>query len=58
MQLHAAVLGLTLLGLVKLVPMAGVWVWTAATLIGMGATLRSKFGRFEPWFDGESGALA
>lgn len=57
-QLHAAVLGLTLLGLIKLVPMAGVWVWTAATLIGMGATLRSKFGRFEPWFDGDNGALA
>jgi hypothetical protein len=56
-QLHAAVLGLSLLGLIKLVPMAGVWVWTAATLIGMGATLRSKFGRFEPWFEGESAAL-
>lgn len=57
-QLHAAVLGLSLLGLIKLVPMAGVWVWTAATLIGMGATLRSKFGRFEPWFDGDGTALA
>jgi hypothetical protein len=57
-QLHAAVLGLSLLGLIKLVPMAGVWVWTAATLIGMGATLRSKFGRFEPWFDGDGAALA
>ncbi|MEO8274664.1 MAG: polymer-forming cytoskeletal protein [Thermoanaerobaculia bacterium] len=56
-QLHAAVLGLALLGLVKLVPMAGMWVWTAATLVGMGATLRSKFGRFEPWFDGEASAL-
>lgn len=56
-QLHAAVLGLSLLGLVKLVPMAGVWVWTAATLIGMGATLRSKFGRFEPWFDRDNGAF-
>lgn len=57
-QLHAAVLGLSLLGLIKLVPMAGVWVWTAATLIGMGATLRSKFGRYEPWFDSEDTALA
>jgi len=57
-QLHAAVLGLTLLGLIKLVPLVGVWVWTAATLIGMGATLRSKFGRFEPWFESESAALA
>ena len=51
-------LGLTLLGLVKLVPMAGVWVWTAATLVGIGRDLRSKFGRFEPWFDGDNGALA
>lgn len=57
-QLHAAVLGLSLLGLIKLVPMAGVWVWTAATLIGMGATLRSKFGRFEPWFASDGAALA
>lgn len=57
-QLHAAVFGLTLLGLIKLVPMAGVWVWTAATLIGMGATLRSKFGRFEPWFASDAAALA
>ena len=57
-QLHAAVLGLTLLGMIKLVPMAGVWVWTAATLIGVGATLRSKFGRFEPWFASDGAALA
>lgn len=57
-QLHAAVFGLSLLGLIKLVPMAGVWVWTAATLIGVGATLRSKFGRFEPWFAGDAAALA
>ncbi len=57
-QLHAAVLGLSLLGLVKLIPMAGVWVWTAATLIGMGATLRSKFGRFEPWFASDGAELA
>ncbi len=57
-QLHAAVLGLSLLGLIKLVPMVGVWVWTAATLIGMGATLRSKFGRFEPWFESDNSVLA
>ena len=44
-----AVLGLLVLGLVKLVPYVGVWVWTAATLIGIGATLRTKFGRMEPW---------
>ncbi len=42
--------GLAVLGLVKLVPYVGIWVWTAATLIGVGATLRTKFGRLEPWF--------
>jgi len=50
-QLHAAVLGLLVLGAVKLVPYLGLWAWTAATLVGMGAALRSKFGRFEPWFE-------
>ena len=55
-QLHAAVLGLVFLGAIKLVPTLGIWVWTAATLVGMGAALRTKFGRFEPWFESE-GAL-
>jgi hypothetical protein len=32
----------------------GVWVWTATTLVGIGATLMTKFGRLEPWFEGES----
>ena len=58
LHLHAAVLGLALLGLVKFVPYLGVWVWTAATLVGMGAALRSKFGRYEPWFEAESATLA
>lgn len=58
LALHTAVLGLLLLGLAKLVPYFGVWVWTAATLVGMGAALRTKFGRFEPWFESESSALA
>jgi hypothetical protein len=47
--LHAAVCGLLVLAVVKLVPYVGLWVWTAATLIAVGATLRSKFGRREPW---------
>jgi hypothetical protein len=48
--LDAAVLGLLVLGAVKLVPFLGAWVWTAATLLGVGATLDSKFGRGGPWF--------
>jgi hypothetical protein len=49
--LNAATLGLLVLGVVKFVPWLGVLAWTAATLIGVGATLSTKFGRREPWFD-------
>ncbi len=49
--LRAALVGLSVLGAVKLVPWVGVWVWTVITLIGVGATLVSKFGRMEPWLD-------
>lgn len=52
-QLHAAVYGLLALGALKLVPYLGIWAWTAATLIGIGAALRTKFGRYEPWFENE-----
>jgi hypothetical protein len=48
--LDAAIAGLLLLGFVKLLPWLGAWVWTAVTLLGVGATLDSKFGRREPWF--------
>lgn len=49
--LNAATLGLLVLGAVKFLPWLGVWAWTAATLIGIGASLSSKFGRREPWFE-------
>ncbi|MDX1385864.1 MAG: polymer-forming cytoskeletal protein, partial [Thermoanaerobaculia bacterium] len=44
-------LGLIVLGGLKLVPIAGTWLWTAATLVGMGAALTTKFGRREPWLE-------
>jgi hypothetical protein len=52
LPLHVACLGLLALGALKLVPWLGTLVWTAATLIGVGAALLSKFGRREPWFAG------
>ncbi|HEX2163847.1 MAG TPA: polymer-forming cytoskeletal protein, partial [Thermoanaerobaculia bacterium] len=48
--LDAAIAGVLVLGVVKLLPWVGAWVWTAVTLLGVGATLASKFGRREPWF--------
>jgi hypothetical protein len=47
--LHAAGAGLVALGLVKFLPWIGTLGWTLATLIGVGATLITKFGREEPW---------
>jgi hypothetical protein len=49
--LNAATLGLLVMGAVKFLPWIGVWAWTAATLIGIGAALSTKFGRREPWFE-------
>ncbi|MEO8502294.1 MAG: polymer-forming cytoskeletal protein [Acidobacteriota bacterium] len=50
LPLHAACLGLLALGLLKFLPYVGLIGWTVATLLGVGATLVTKFGRREPWF--------
>lgn len=49
--LQAGCFGLLALGALKFLPYIGVWTWTAASLIGIGATLATKFGRREPWFE-------
>ena len=51
LPLNAAMLGLLVLGAIKLIPFIGTWVWTVATLVGVGSSLATKFGRREPWFD-------
>ena len=50
--LSAATLGLVALGVVKLLPWLGIWAWTVATFIGVGASLSTKLGRREPWLAG------
>lgn len=47
----AATYGLLVLGVLKFIPWLGVWTWSLATFIGVGATLMTKFGRREPWFE-------
>ena len=49
--LNAAVLGLCILGLLKMAPWVGAWSWTVASFIGVGVSLTTKFGRREPWFE-------
>lgn len=52
LPLTAAVVGLVTLGLLKLVPYVGIWIWTLVTFTGVGAALSTKLGRDEPWFEG------
>jgi len=49
--LHEALVGVLLLGAAKFVPYAGTALWTAATLLGVGAALRTRFGRLDAWID-------
>lgn len=51
LALNCAVVGLLFLGAIKMIPWVGTWVWTVATFIAVGASLSTKFGRREPWFD-------
>ena len=48
---NAATVGLVVLGGLKLVPWAGTVVWWAATFVGVGVALSTKFGRREPWLE-------
>lgn len=48
----AVLMGLLALGLVKMTPWLGGWTWTIVTCVGIGASLDSRLGRREPWFDG------
>jgi cytoskeletal protein CcmA (bactofilin family) len=57
--LNAATVGLLVLGAIKLVPWAGTLVWWAATFVGVGVALATKFGRREAWIEpAASGELA
>lgn len=45
----AVLAGLALLGLVQFLPVIGWIIWTVLGLVGMGATLATKFGTGQPW---------
>lgn len=49
-DLAMVVLGLLVLGLLRMVPFIGGFVWMIASLVGLGAALQTRFGRREPWF--------
>ncbi len=47
--IEAATWGLLALGMIKLVPYLGLWAWSLATFIGVGAALETRLGRRDPW---------
>ncbi len=44
------VVGVLILGVIRLIPFVGTVVWSAASVFGIGVALATKFGRREPWF--------
>ncbi len=51
LPLTAATYGLLVLGVLKFLPFIGIWAWSVATFIGVGAALSTKLGRREAWFE-------
>lgn len=49
-DLAMVVIGLLILGAIRLVPVAGTIVWGLASVFGVGVALATKFGRRDPWF--------
>ena len=49
-DLAMVIVGVLLLGAIRLIPIAGPIVWSIASVFGVGTALATKFGRREPWF--------
>ncbi|HLJ75575.1 MAG TPA: hypothetical protein VKU62_13365, partial [Thermoanaerobaculia bacterium] len=49
-DLAMVIVGVLLLGAIRLIPIVGPVVWSIASVFGVGTALATKFGRREPWF--------
>ena len=49
-DLAMVLVGVVLLGAIRLIPVLGLIVWSIASVFGIGTALATKFGRREPWF--------
>ena len=52
LPLTAATYGLVALGVMKFLPLVGIWTWSIATFIGVGAALSTRLGRREVLLSG------
>ncbi len=49
-DLAMVVVGVFVLGAIRLIPVIGTIAWSTASIFGIGVALATKFGRREPWF--------
>lgn len=49
-DLALVVVGALLLGVARLLPVVGTFIWAIAGIFGIGTALATRFGRREPWF--------
>jgi hypothetical protein len=49
-DLAMVIVGVLLLGALRLIPVVGTIIWMLASVFGVGTALATKFGRREPWF--------
>jgi succinate dehydrogenase hydrophobic anchor subunit len=49
-DLAMVVIGVIILGAIRLIPIIGPIIWGLASIFGIGTALATKFGRREPWF--------
>ncbi|HKS21770.1 MAG TPA: hypothetical protein VJZ76_03140 [Thermoanaerobaculia bacterium] len=49
-DLAMVVVGVLVLGALRLIPVVGPLIWAFASVFGIGVALATKFGRREPWF--------
>lgn len=49
-DLAMVVIGVLILGAIRLIPVVGAIVWGLSSVFGVGVALATKFGRREPWF--------
>lgn len=49
-DLAMVVIGVLILGALRLIPVIGPVIWSLASVFGIGVALATKFGRREPWF--------
>jgi hypothetical protein len=49
-DLAMVVIGVLLLGAIRMIPVVGTILWSLASIFGVGVALATKFGRREPWF--------